>query len=70
MIAAVLAALESQGVHIPPDAFPVQLLHRDAEFREALPVNDLDLLHDKARVRLERKPPSQSILTTPRGIYL
>ena len=53
---AVLAALESQGVHIPPGAFPMQLLHRDAEFREALPVNDLDLLHDKARVRLEQTP--------------
>ena len=30
------AAFQSQGVHIPPESMPVQLLHRDAEFRESV----------------------------------
>ena len=67
---------------------PVQLLHRDAEFRESVsapygftgryiitrhtsiaagqvPVLDLDLLHDKARVRLEREPPPPEAPSAP-----
>jgi hypothetical protein len=55
LLLAVLAALESQGVHIPQESFPLQVLHRDAEFKESLPVLDLDMLHDKARVRLEQQ---------------
>ena len=35
----------------------MQILHRDAEFQEALPVVDLDMLNGKARVRLEQAPP-------------
>ena len=30
------APFQSQGVHIPPESMPVQLLHRDAEFRESV----------------------------------
>ena len=82
------AAFQSQGVHIPPESMPVQLLHRDAEFRESVsapygfsgryiitrhtsiaagqvPVLDLDLLHDKARVRLEREPPPPEAPSAP-----
>lgn len=57
LLKAVLSALESQGVHIPPEVFPMQILHRDTEFQEALPVIDLDMLKGKARVRLEQAPP-------------
>ena len=57
LLKAVMSALESQGVHIPPEAFPMQILHRDTEFQEALPVADLDMLNGKARVRLEQAPP-------------
>ena len=57
LLQAVLSALESQGVHIPPESFPMQILHRDAEFKEALPVANLDMLAGKARVRLEQAPP-------------
>ena len=57
LLQAVMSALESQGVHIPPASFPMQILHRDAEFKEALPVVNLDMLAGKARVRLEQAPP-------------
>lgn len=57
LLEAVMAALESQGVRILPELLPLQVLHRDAEFKEALPVVDLDMLHSKARVRLEQQIP-------------
>eukprot|EP01043_Picozoa_sp_COSAG02_P000426 COSAG02_NODE_7_length_64539_cov_120.393482_59_plen_215_part_00 len=60
LLKAVMSALESQGVHIPPEAFPMQILHRDTEFQEALPVADLDMLNGKARVRLEQASPKDA----------
>lgn len=61
LLQAVMAALETQGVHIPPESLPMQIVHRDGEFREFLPVLDLDMLHGKARVRLEQTPPEISV---------
>ena len=43
------AAFQSQGVHIPPESMPVQLLHRDAEFRESVSDPTASLGDERAR---------------------